>query len=118
MKKTSKVLKQYFKEIKKHLSCSWSEKNAFISYIQDQLDYNILNDNNLTKEQLVELLGEPNVVAKSFDSVNQKELRVRAKVCTLAMLLTISLIVIVALLAVILIYELNHLGGIHTIFDK
>ena len=51
MKKTSKVLKQYFKEIKKHLSCSWSEKNAFISYIQDQLDESILHDNNLTKEQ-------------------------------------------------------------------
>ena len=116
MAKQSIVVKKYFKEVKKHLSCSWSERNGFVSYIKDQLDETILFNENITREKLVEILGEPEIVAKGFDSVNQKELRVRAKVCSLSMLLTIAIGVIAVLLAVILIFELYHLGG-NTLID-
>ncbi len=111
MSKQSIIVKKYFKEVKSHLSCSWSERNGFVNYIKDQLDDNVLTDENITKEKLVEILGEPEIVAKGFDSVNQKELRVRAKVCTLSMLLTISIGVIAVLLAASLIYLLIKLGG-------
>jgi hypothetical protein len=114
--KQSNVVRKYFKEVKSHLSCSWSERNGFVNYIKDQLDDNVLTDENITKEKLVEILGEPEIVAKGFDSVNQKELRVRAKVCSLSMLLAIALAVIAVLLAVILIFELYHLGG-NTLID-
>ena len=111
MIKQSKAVRKYFKEVKKYLSCSWSQRNGFVSYVKDQLDDNILTDENITREKLVELLGEPETVAKGFDLVNQKELRVRAKVCSLSMLLAIALAVVAVLLVVILIFELNQLGG-------
>ena len=51
MAKQPKAMKKYFKEVKKHLLCSWSEKNGFVSFIQDQLDHEILNDQRTFKEK-------------------------------------------------------------------
>lgn len=111
MGKISVAARKYFKEVKKHLSCSWSTKNGFISYLKDNLDYSILTDTTMTKEKLVEILGEPEAMARNFDSANQNEIRLRAKICSLSRLVIIALSVIVVLLAGILIYEILHLGG-------
>jgi hypothetical protein len=111
MAKQPKAMKKYFKEVKKHLLCSWSEKNGFVSFIQDQLDHEILNDQNITREKLVEILGEPDALARSFDSVNQSDIRLRAKFCSLKSLVNVCFIVFAVLLVAIMIYEFYHLGG-------
>ena len=117
MTKESIVAKKYFKEVAKHLSCSLSVKKGFIKYIKDQLDNSILSDKNITREKLVELLGEPEEVAKSFDQVNQNEIRVRAKAFNLSILLTFGSIVIAVLLVIVLVILYRNWGGEITISD-
>lgn len=117
MNRESTTVKKYFKEVRKHLSCSWSVKRGFTKYIKEQLDENVLYDKTITREKLVELLGEPKKVAEGFDIANQKEIRIRAKAYTLSMLLTIALIVIAVLLVIVLVVLYRNWGGEITISD-
>ena len=111
MNRESTIVKKYFKEVRKHLSCSWSVKRGFTKYIKEQLDENVLYDKTITREKLVELLGEPEKVAEGFDMANQNEIRIRAKAYTLSILLTIALIVIAVLLVILLVYLYENWGG-------
>lgn len=117
MNRESTTVKKYFKEVRKHLSCSWSVKRGFTKYIKEQLDENVLYDKTITREKLVELLGEPEKVAEGFDIANQNEIRIRAKAYTLSMLLTIALIVIAVLLVILLVYLYENWGGYVKISD-
>ena len=42
MNKLPIAAKQYFKEVKKHLSCPWGKKKIYIDYIKDQIDQDFL----------------------------------------------------------------------------
>lgn len=111
MNKLSTAAKSYFKEVKKHLSCSLGKKKIYIDYIKDQVDQDVLYDENLTYEKLTELLGEPEKVATGFDLADPKEMKLRSKIYSLSVLVTIFSVVIAVLLAVVLLYVLFHLDG-------
>lgn len=111
MNKLPIAAKQYFKEVKKHLSCSWEKKKIYIDYIKDQIDQDFLYNENLTIEALTDLLGEPEKVAAGFESADSKEMKLRSKAYKLSVLLTIFSVVIAVLLTIILIIVIENLGG-------
>ncbi len=111
MNKLPIAAKNYFKEVKKHLSCSWGKKKIYIDYIKDQIDQDFLYNENLTIEALTDLLGEPEKVAAGFESADPKEMMLREKKFIFANLFIISLVVIVGLLVILLWYIFNELGG-------
>lgn len=111
MNKLPIAAKNYFKEVKKHLSCSWGKKKIYIDYIKDQIDQDFLYNENLTIEALTDLLGEPEKVAAGFESADPKEMMLREKKFIFANLFIISLVVIAVLLVILLWYIFNELGG-------
>ena len=111
MNKLPIAAKQYFKEVKKHLSCPWGKKKIYIDYIKDQIDQDFLYNENLTIEALTDLLGEPEKVAAGFESANPKEMALRGKKLLFANLFIISLVVIAVLLVILLVYLYENWGG-------
>lgn len=111
MNKLPIAAKNYFKEVKKHLSCPWGKKKIYIDYIKDQIDQDFLYNENLTIEALTDLLGEPEKVAAGFESADPKEMMLREKKFIFANLFIISLVVIAVLLVILLWYIFNELGG-------
>ena len=111
MNKLPIAAKQYFKEVKKQLSCPWGKKKIYIDYIKDQIDQDFLYNENLTIEALTDLLGEPEKVAAGFESADPKEMMLREKKFIFANLFIISLVVIAVLLVILLWYIFNELGG-------
>ncbi len=111
MNKLPIAAKQYFKEVKKHLSCPWGKKKIYIDYIKDQIDPDFLYNENLTIEALTDLLGEPKKVAAGFESADPKEMALRGKKLFFANLFIISLVVIAVLLVILLVYLYENWGG-------
>ena len=117
MNKLPIAAKQYFKEVKKHLSCPWGKKKIYIDYIKDQIDQDFLYNENLTIEALTDLLGEPEKVAAGFESADPKEMTLREKKFLFANLFIISLVVIVVLLVILLVILYENWGGYVIISD-
>ena len=111
MNKLPIAAKQYFKEVKKQLSCPWGKKKIYIDYIKDQIDQDFLYNENLTIEALTDLLGEPEKVAAGFESADPKEMMLREKKFIFANLFIISLVVIAVLLVILLVYLYENWGG-------
>ena len=117
MNKLPIAAKQYFKEVKKHLSCPWGKKKIYIDYIKDQIDQDFLYNENQTIEALTDLLGEPEKVAAGFESADPKEMKLRGKKFLFANLFIISLVVIAVLLVILLVILYENWGGYVIISD-
>lgn len=111
MNKLPIAAKQYFKEVKKHLSCPCGKKKIYIDYIKDQIDQDFLYNENLTIEALTDLLGKPEKVAAGFESADPKEMTLRGKKLFFANLFIISLVVIAVLLVILLVVLYENWGG-------
>ena len=111
MNKLPIAAKQYFKEVKKHLSCPWGKKKIYIDYIKNQIDQDFLYNETLTIEALTDLLGEPEKVAAGFESADPKEMALIGKKLLFANLFIISLVVIVVLLVILLVVLYENWGG-------
>lgn len=117
MSKISKEVKKYFKEVKKNLSCSLVNKKAYIDFIINNIDFEVLSDKNTTYNDLVQMLGAPVDVASNFNSTNKTEIELRSKIFSNTILINILLIFVVILLILTIITLLDNLGGYIIISD-
>lgn len=109
MKNTLNVqFKNYFKEIKKELSCNHSTKTAFIINIKENIHDYILDNPNATIEEVTDVFGNPKEITKNFENYYTDDLKRKASkifryriVClSLSFLLAISIIITIVILQI------------------
>lgn len=64
MKKGKKV---YLNEVKKNINCSFREKNKLVKFLEESVDSLIDERENMTIDDLISELGEPQKVAKELE---------------------------------------------------
>lgn len=64
MKKGKKV---YLNEVKKNINCSFREKNKLVKFLEESIDSLIDERENMTIDDLISELGEPQKVAKELE---------------------------------------------------
>lgn len=120
----NKELKKYFKEIKKKLNCKSYLKQGFIAQFKESLNEYIEShtEEELTMEIIYKHFGTPDVIAKSFDDIEDlSALREKSKKYLIAQIISSIIIVImsivIAFLLVIIIRMVAN-GETYTIVDK
>lgn len=103
--KLKKELKKYFREIKKNLNCGFYLKRGFMAQFKESLNEFIENhnDEDLTIDIIYKHFGTPDVIAKSFDDIEDvSKLREKSSKLLMTEIITIivSLVVVVFLMII------------------
>ena len=99
---TKKTIKQYVREVKKHLVASPMEKMAMLADLKEHLFDSYGDESELTLELLYEDFGEPEKIANSFfDARDLSKFRKQTKAKTI---IAVAVCVVAVVIACVSIY--------------
>lgn len=107
-----KELKKYFKEIKKNLNCKSYLKQGFIAQFKESLNeyIEIHDDKKLTIDDIYKCFGTPDVIAKSFDDIEDlTKLREKSKKYLVSQIISCIIIVIMCVVIIFLLVIISDL---------
>ena len=98
---TKKTIKQYVREVKKHLVASPMEKMAMLADLKEHLFESYGDESELTLETLYEDFGEPEKIANSFfDARDLSKFRKRTKRNTIIAVAVCVVAVVIACVSI------------------
>ena len=103
----NKELKKYFKEIKKKLNCKSYLKQGFIAQFKENLNEYIEshNEEDLTMEIIYKRFGTPDVIAKSFDDIEDlSKIREKSKRIIRSQMIAIMILITVIVILLVVAY--------------
>ena len=100
-KEFSKELKAYFGQIKKNLNCGFFVKQGFIVQFKDNVAEYLAEQNapDLSIDDIVNIFGSPDDIAKSFDNIGDVEKVIKKGK---RLLMTEAIIILAALVVIVL----------------
>jgi len=108
----NKALKKYFKEIKKKLNCKSYLKQGFIAQFKETLNEYLDShaDKELTMETIYKRFGTPDVIAKSFDDIEDlSALREKSKKYLVSQIISCIIIVVMCVVIIFLLVIISDL---------
>lgn len=114
---TKKTIKQYVREVKKHLVASPMEKMAMLADLKEHLFESYGDESELTPKMLYEDFGEPEKIANSFfDARDLSKFRKQAKRNTIiAVAVCIVALVLCAASVFTTIYVMKEANDNHSV---
>ena len=111
-KRVDKQVTRYIHKVHKLLKCSAKSKRNFIAHLKSSIDAFRNDSPDCTIEDIIEFLGQPEGLARSFmETLDKKEIkRAQMKGLTIRIILVILLLCIIGFLIYVIIFIYRSAG--------